>query len=202
VSELDQCVREPHSLADTGLCFGLLADLALKSIYFANELTGQGVVEHLKLPFAHVVEDLVAFLVRDDLLTIVGSTGLDERGYKYVMTPKGSAKVQEILVRSQYAGPAPVPLMAYIAVIHTQSIGEVSVDSAQLHAIFSPLVISEKVLSRVGPAVNSARSISFTVRRAMARRRSRKGFPNSWVARCTSPMRWRQTARSSRSTMK
>lgn len=159
MSELDKYLREPQTIAETGLSFGFLTELALKNIYFASELTGQGVVEHLKLPFAHVVEDLVAFLVKDDLLTIVGSTGLDERGYKYVMTPKGSAKVQEILVRSQYAGPAPVPLAAYIAVIHTQSIGEISVESTQLHEIFSHLVISDKVLSRVGPAVNSARSI-------------------------------------------
>jgi hypothetical protein len=159
VSHPNKYLREPQSIAETGLSFGLLTDLALKIVYFAGELTGQGVVEHIQLPFAHVVEDLLGFLVKEDFITIIGSTGLGERGYRYLVTPKGSAKVQEILVRNQYAGPAPVPLAAYIAVSHTQSIGEVSVDSAQLHEVFAHLVISDKMLCRVGPAVNSARSI-------------------------------------------
>lgn len=159
MSELDNYLREPQSIAETGLSFGFLADLTLKIVYFASELTGQGVGEHIKLPFAHIVEDLLAFLIKDDLLAIIGSTGLGERGYKYVVTSKGSAKVQELLARSQYAGPAPVPLAAWIAVTRSQSIGEVYVDAAQLKEGFKHLVIGDAMLHRIGPAVNSGRSI-------------------------------------------
>lgn len=34
-------LREPQSLAETGLSAGFLYDLALKAIYFAGELSGQ-----------------------------------------------------------------------------------------------------------------------------------------------------------------
>jgi predicted ATPase with chaperone activity len=159
VNDPGRCLPEPRSIAETGLSFGFLVDLVLKVIYFANELTGQGVVDHLKLPFAHVVEELLAFLTKDDMLAITGSTGFGERAYKYAVTGKGIAKAQEVLARCQYAGPAPVSLKASIAMTHSQSIGEVRVSQSQMHDGFQHLVISDEMLSRVGPAVNSARSI-------------------------------------------
>ena len=150
---------EPHSIAETGLTFGFLTDLTLKVIYFANELTGQGVADELKLPFTRVVEELLAFLTRDDSLAITGSTGFGERAYKYAVTQKGTAKAQEVLARCQYAGPAPVSLKASIAMTHSQSVGEVRVTQPQVRVGFKHLVISDEMLGRLGPAVNSGRSV-------------------------------------------
>ena len=150
---------EPRSIAETGLTFGFLTDLALKVVYFANELTGQGVADQLKLPFAHVVEELLAFLIRDDSLAITGSTGFGERAYKYATTQKGVAKAQEVLARCQYAGAAPVSLKACVAMTLAQSIGEVRVTQSQVQAGFQHLVISDEMLARLGPAINSGRSV-------------------------------------------
>ena len=88
---------EPRSIVETSLAFGFLADLVLKVIYFANELTGQGVVDHVKLPFARVVEELLAFLIRDDLLVITGSTGFGERAYKYPRRKRALPKPRKSL---------------------------------------------------------------------------------------------------------
>ncbi len=154
-------LREPTSIEETGLSFGFLADLTLKVIYFANEITGQGVADHLKLPFARIVETLLGFLIRDDLLTITGSSGFGERAYKYAVTKKGNSKVQELLARCQYAGPAPVALEVSNALTRHQSIGEVRVTRAQVQEGFRHLVIAEELLARIGPAVNSARSAFF-----------------------------------------
>jgi hypothetical protein len=159
VTEANLAPAEPRSIAETGLSFGFLVDLTLKAIYFNGELTGKGVASYLRLPFAHVVEDALAFLTKEDWLGIIGSSGFGERAYKYVVTPKGSAKVQEILMRSQYAGAAPVALEAYAAVTLRQAFGELSVHARQLRDAFAHLVISEQMLRRIGPAINSGRSI-------------------------------------------
>ncbi len=159
MNEPDPCPPEPRSIEETGLSFGFLVDLVLKMVYFANELTAQGVADQVKLPFAHVVEELLAFLTKDDLLAITGSTGFGERAYKYAVTGKGVAKAHEVLARCQYAGPAPVSLKASNAMTRSQSIGEVHVNQAQMREGFRHLVVSDKMLARMGPAVNSARSI-------------------------------------------
>ena len=155
----EETLPEPQSLEETGLNFGFLADLTLKIIYFAGELTGQGISDQVKLPFAHVVEPILAFLLKEDLVTITGSTGFGERAYRYAVTGKGSARTQEVLARSQYAGPAPVLLARWITRARQQTIGEVSVGQEQVRAGFAHLVIGDQMLRRVGPAVNSARSI-------------------------------------------
>jgi predicted ATPase with chaperone activity len=75
------------------------------------------------------------------------------------MTQKGSNKTQEVLVRSQYYGPAPVPLDLYNQVAHAQTVGNVRVTQTQVGNAFQHLVVSETMLRRIGPAANSARSI-------------------------------------------
>jgi DNA polymerase III delta prime subunit len=69
------------------------------------------------------------------------------------------AEVHEVLDRSQYAGPAPVPLDHYIEMVKRQSVGEMIIDQAAIRQAFSHIVVGEKMLDRIGPAANSARSL-------------------------------------------
>ena len=152
-------LREPKSIAETGLNPGLLYDLALKAIYFSGELSAQTIANTLKLPYANVVDRVLAFLIKEDLVAITGSAGFGERGYNYVITQKGSAKAQEVLLRSQYFGAAPVPLDQYSQVTRDQTIGEVRISQTQVRQAFAHLTVSDAMLRRIGPAANSARSI-------------------------------------------
>jgi predicted ATPase with chaperone activity len=152
-------LREPTTLAETGLSPGLIYDLALKRIYFSGEVSGQVIADQLRLPYTGVIDRALGFLIKEEFVSITGSTGFGERGYNYVITQKGSVKAQEVLVRSQYTGPAPVALDAYIAATRAQTIGQVHFTQAQVRDAFAHLTLSETMLRRVGPAANSARSL-------------------------------------------
>lgn len=156
---LNSLLREPSSIAETGLNAATLYDLALKTIYFGGELSGQAVADSLCLPYPNVVDQVLAFLLREELILITGSSGFGERGFNHVITQKGSAKIQEVLARSQYTGPAPVSLTAYANAVQAQTIGEMVIKKADMRDTFSHLVLSDAMLRRIGPAVNSARSI-------------------------------------------
>jgi predicted ATPase with chaperone activity len=152
-------LREPTTLADTGLNPGLIYDLTLKLIYFAGEVSGQVIADQLRLPYTGVVDRALGFLIKEEFVSITGSTGFGERGYNYVITQKGSVKAQEALARTQYAGPAPVALETYVQVTRAQTIGQVHFTKTQVREAFAHLTISETMLRRIGPAANSARSI-------------------------------------------
>lgn len=152
-------VAAPQSIADTGLPASFIQDLALKVIYFAGEIAAHAVAEELCLPHSNVVENVLTFLVREEFCQITGAQGYSERAYRYTVTGKGSNKAQELLARNQYAGPAPVPLKTYIETVRQQAIGAVSVQQSSIRNSFDDIVISDAMLRRVGPAVNSARSI-------------------------------------------
>jgi predicted ATPase with chaperone activity len=150
---------EPRSIEETGMSRSFLSDLALKTIYSVGELSGQSIAEQLRLPFSGVVEEALTFLKREQLVSITGSKGFDERAFRYSIGSAGIERVREALSRSQYVGPAPVTLGAYQKLMSSQSIGEVAVSPERVGEALAHLVVNSDMLMRVGPAVNSGRSI-------------------------------------------
>ncbi|HEX9441913.1 MAG TPA: ATP-binding protein, partial [Roseiflexaceae bacterium] len=148
---------EPTSIAETGLGMGFLTDLILKIVYFYGNITGQQLSEVTKLPFLGVIDKVLEFLKLEEYVDIIGAQGgFSERSFQYVIATKGRIKVNEVLDRSQYAGPAPVPLADYIAMVERQAVGEMVVGSRTVRDAFSNLVISDRMLDKIGPAANSA----------------------------------------------
>jgi predicted ATPase with chaperone activity len=77
----------------------------------------------------------------------------------YAITGAGVMRAREALERSQYAGPAPVPIEVYNESIRRQSRGRVAITSRTMRQILSNLVLSETTFQRLGPALNSGSSI-------------------------------------------
>ncbi len=150
---------EPRSLEETGMTRGFLSDLSLKTIYSVGELSGQHIAEQLRLPFSGVVEETLTYLKREQLVSITGSRGFDERAFRYSIASAGIERVREALNRSQYVGPAPVTLEAYQQVMRSQTVGDVVVSQEQVQEALSHLVVSPEMLMKIGPAINSGRSI-------------------------------------------
>ncbi|MEQ8674411.1 MAG: hypothetical protein RLP44_06815 [Aggregatilineales bacterium] len=148
-----------NSIEDTGLTKLNVSDLVMKVLYFSGDLTGRMISEVVKLPFNGVLDGIIDFLKREKFLEVKGSGGLGESSYRYVISGKGSDKAREALERSQYAGPAPVSLQNYIQSMHIQNMARPPVHQEQLRGLMENLVISDDMLSKVGPAVNSGRSI-------------------------------------------
>lgn len=151
---------EPASVAETGLGIGFINDLVLKVIYFSGNITGQQLAEAIKLPFLDVIDKALEFLKLEEYVDIIGAQGgFSERSFQYVIANKGREKINEVLARSQYAGPAPVPLDAYIEMTQRQSVGAMVVDNRAVREAFGHLVVNQTMLDKIGPAANSARSL-------------------------------------------
>jgi predicted ATPase with chaperone activity len=150
---------EINSLADTGLSLGFLSDLVLKLMYFEGSISGYDIARTIKLPFSPVVEEALEFLRREKLCEVRGSGGLGESSYRYMISSKGSEKAREVLDRSMYVGPAPVPLDVYADSIDRQPLKSVRVSADTMRQKLAHLVIGEETFNQIGPAVNSGRSI-------------------------------------------
>jgi MoxR-like ATPase len=149
-----------NRIEDTGLSSLWLQDLALKILYFQGYLTGFKVAEEIALPFAGVIDQILEALKREKFVEVKSSQmGLGEGAYQYAITGAGIARAREALERSQYAGPAPVPLSVYNESIRRQSRTRTNITHRVVRQGLSHLVLSEKTLHRIGPAVNSGTSI-------------------------------------------
>jgi predicted ATPase with chaperone activity len=151
---------EPTSIAETGIGMGFINDLVLKIVYFHGNITGQQLAEVTKLPFLGVIDKALEFLKLEEYVDIIGAQGgFSERSFQYVIANKGRLKINEVLERSQYAGPAPVTLESYVDMVQRQSVGTMVVDGNAVRQAFSHLVVNQVMLDKIGPAANSARSL-------------------------------------------
>ncbi len=147
-------------LTDTGLSRLWLQDLALKILYFQGYLTGYELAEKIALPYTSLVDKIVESLKREKFIEVKASTmGLGEGSYQYGITQAGINRAREALDRSQYAAQAPVTLAEYNNAIRRQSLGKLNVSPRALRSYLSELILSEDIINRVGPAINSGTSV-------------------------------------------
>ncbi len=148
-----------RSVEDTGLNLLAIADLVIKVLYFTGFMTGQQIADFVKLPFTGVIDQVMEFLKREKFVEVKGSGGVGAAAYQYIVADKGADKAREALERSHYAGPCPVTLDQYVNAMRAQNTERLSVTHEQLQKALTHLVVSESMLNKVGPAVNSGKSI-------------------------------------------
>jgi predicted ATPase with chaperone activity len=146
---------------DTGLSFLWLQDLVLKDMYFQGYMSGFKIAEDIALPFTGVVDQILEALKREKLLEIRSSQsmGLGEGAYTYAITGAGIDRAREALDRSQYTGPAPVPLNDYYQACLKQTRIHLQVTNRIMRQVLSQLVLTEQTFQMLGPAINSNTSI-------------------------------------------
>ncbi len=149
------------NIEDTGLSALWLQDLVLKILYFQGYLSGFKIAEEIALPFSGIVDQIMEALKKEKFVEVKSSQqmGLGEGSYIYGITGLGITRAREALERSQYAGPAPVPIKIYNIAILRQSRAKSYFTARLLHQALASLVINERTYQRIGPAVNSGTSV-------------------------------------------
>lgn len=147
-------------IEDTGIPALWLQDLLLKIMYFQGYMSGFKIAEEVALPFTGVVDILMETLKREKLVEVRSSqVGLGEGAYLFAITGAGISRAREALERSQYAGPAPVQLQYYIESCRKQTRRKIQVTHSMLQEGFASLILSERIIGQLGPAINSNTSI-------------------------------------------
>jgi hypothetical protein len=157
--DLDAPFRaQPNSVEETGISFGQLLDLAVKTIYYGGRPSAREISRAMALPF-NVVDQLLIFLKREQFIEVVGSSGLGEQEYQYALSEKGSERAMEALDRNAYVGPTPIPFEDYVNLTMEQSVRQIRVDADVVDSALHDLVLNPTTRDLVGPAVNSGRSM-------------------------------------------
>ncbi|MER3484669.1 MAG: AAA family ATPase, partial [Chloroflexota bacterium] len=146
--------REPTSVEQTGLDLSLIADLALKLIFYNNQITAQAISDELCLPFYNIVDKALMMFIE-----VAGSNGFGELAYQYTITPKGQIRVHSLLERTTYVGPAPITLDHYRQIVKAQAIAEFRVGPKEVREALADLVLEEHIIDALGQAVNTGRSL-------------------------------------------
>lgn len=149
----------PRSIADTGISLHDLISLMTKAMYSGNVETRSMIADVLKLP-PNVTQQLIEQAQERKLLNVLGAVGATTVSeLRYALSEKGRQWAVEALAQSQYIGPAPVSLTAYTERIWRQRITNERIDRAAIERSFGGLVAPGDFVAKVGPAINSGRTI-------------------------------------------
>ena len=149
----------PNSIKEAGVGHKLLFDLILKLMHVEGLATVSMLAGRARLPTVLVAE-LVEEAREFALLESLGARGRDFNAeLRYALTGKGRDWAIEALDRCHYIGPAPVSLEAFRDQVEKQRITRERVGPEQITRSFAHLVLPEDLLARLGPAVNSGKSI-------------------------------------------
>jgi predicted ATPase with chaperone activity len=149
----------PTTREATGLSADLFVQLVLKLLHFSGELSGIEIARRLGVEFS-VIEPTLEFIKRLHQCEIVGGAGLGGPTFRYRITDSGRQRAMLFLENNQYVGVAPVPLAQYVAYLEAyRNAVPRSITRARVRDAFSHLVLSERVLDQVGPAIGAAHSM-------------------------------------------
>ena len=152
--------QAPAMVAATGVDSVFLLELMIKGMYSENLETPSQLVASLKLSNTIVGQLLQIATTRKLVEALSSSPGGGTRAeLRYGLTRAGREFVLDALQRSQYFGPAPVSLADYQDRILRQRVTNELVTRKQLDEAFEGLVMPERFLNRLGPAVNSGNAI-------------------------------------------
>jgi len=147
----------PRTLEETGLGTGFLIELTCKILYTGGTMSLASLSDRLALPVS-VTSDLAEYLKKERLAE-VRSGGDVRASYVYALTDLGRDRAREFLKASGYAGAAPVTAAQYAEVAWKQSVQKVPVTARRMTQAFDGVVLPSGLLDRLGPAVNSGRSL-------------------------------------------
>ena len=156
---LEVMFHEPRSMQETGLNQGMIFDLVLKTMYYTSYMSGQEISAALRLPFYGIIDQIINLLKKEQLCEVSGAAGLGEAGYQYILTVKGMERAHQVMQRSKYVGPAPVPLAKYIEVMKLQAAKKPVLNRQTVENALQGFVISEDLVNQVGASVNAGKSL-------------------------------------------
>jgi hypothetical protein len=160
--DLERALRSsppaPRSIEESGLGLPTLLNLVAKAIYAGGEMPS-GIGGVLKLP-QRVVQSVLDEAKERRLIDVLGSTGVQASSeMRYGLTERGRQWAADAFEQNQYLGPAPVPLAFLVERIQRQRITNERVDGLAVVDAFRNMIVSERFIHQIGPAINSGRSI-------------------------------------------
>jgi len=149
----------PTSVVESGLNIDLLIQLVLKTLHLAGTLSGLDLSARLGVPFS-VLEPALNELKWQHHCEIVAGSPIGGPAFKYRITDAGRERASLFLQSNHYVGVAPVPLeqyRSYMGRFRETVVNDVTPE--RVRAAFGHLVLSERVLDQLGPAIRVGRSL-------------------------------------------
>ncbi len=155
--QLEDLIRMPRTIEQTGIELGLLVDLTLKHFYDGGIFDLRQIADRMALA-GSAMESILDILCKDSKLEILSADN-KSAGVRYQLTDLGHSEAKYAFLSSAYIGRVPITINHYRQLVAAQSVFNNTLSKEQLKADFADIIIEEHLLDQLGPALHSGRAI-------------------------------------------
>src|SRR4030088_880282 len=159
-------IEAPKQLEDLHVRRDLVASLLLRTLAFADQLSGAAIEMRLGLPF-ETLEPIIDEFEKNQLMDTRGVSnepGLEGRPYpvkmNYAVSGQGRQRAAEMsAVQTRYLGPCPINFDDYLGLVRSQVTGKANVTDALLKKALGTLELEQHSTDQIGGAMVSRASL-------------------------------------------
>lgn len=146
--------RIPESIDALGISENLVLDLVVRRLLLEGTSTLSNLAKKLRVSIP-VIDHIFQYMRRQQLVEVKGMVGND---YTFTHSASGRQLAGERFQISQYAGACPVSLTEYHTATREQA-ARLQIDRRALRQAFTDLIVTDRLLDQLGPALISQNSI-------------------------------------------
>lgn len=146
--------RIPENIGSLGISENLVLDLVVRRLLLEGTSTLSSLAKKLRISVP-VVDHIFSYMRKQQLVEVKGMVGND---YQFTHSAAGRQLASERFQISQYAGACPVSLKEYHAATKQQT-AKLQIDRRTLRQSFTDLIVTDRLLDQLGPALISQNSI-------------------------------------------
>ncbi len=159
-------IDAPKHLEDLHVRRDLVASLMLRTLAFADQLSGAGIETRMGLPF-ETLQTIIEEYQKAQLMDTVGfanEPGLDGRPIpvrmSYKISSAGRQRAAEMsAVQTRYLGPCPIAFDDYLGLVRSQTAAKANVTDKALKKALGTLELEQHVIDQIGGAMVSRASL-------------------------------------------
>lgn len=154
-NNLLQTINEPEQL---DIPVSIVIDLIMRILFNEGDVALKRLCDIIKLE-PQVLDSILAKLQHEKQVEVAHAGQMGRFSYSYSLTDEGSARARDALERSQYIGPAPIPIEKYTRAIEIQTDRKLNVTQEEVRNALSKLILPEDFHRSIGPAINGGTSL-------------------------------------------
>ena len=144
--------KAPRTIEETGVSVDLILQLVAKTLHSAGQLTGSELAERLGVHFP-ILEPALTQLKQQHHCEITGGSLVGGAAFHYRLTDAGQSRAALFLEHNPYIGVLPVPIAQYQEYMRDYGRPAVATSRDEVRQAFRHLVLSDRVLDQLGPAI-------------------------------------------------
>jgi predicted ATPase with chaperone activity len=158
VDTLKALLKAPETIEELDIPPAVVYDILFRVLFQEGEVNVRRLasITHLELS---LVDEMMIKLQADQLVEVASAGTMGRFTYTYALTDAGRRRARDAMERSQYIGPAPIPIDKYTTMLVLQTNRKLRIRPVEVRSALQHLVLPENFHRRIGPALNTSTSL-------------------------------------------